>query len=249
MKNIKIVIILLMMLFITGCASINESVTINKDKSMNIDIIVLLKDQNLKKLVSFEKIEKEIKNNGYKVEDYSLDNKNGYRISKYIKNIDDVSLSEDVSYDLNISSIDNNYFFKVEKGIFKNKYIAVFNTKNLVNYLNNSTYSSYLNNIDVTFSVKLPYSPIFYNASKIDGEILTWSLNDIKNNDINFTFELFNMMNIYMALLGILVIIILLTISIFEKRKNRPIKEVNPIDKIKKDNKYIQTEVLSDYSI
>lgn len=129
MRNkIKYVMVFIGLLLMTGCVKYDATMDIKKDKSMDFIITYaldssvfgdesILKDEDITKL----------KEEGFTIKDYSDNNMKGYTLSKSISNIDSVSTSNSNEYDLTgmLGSDNNNYIFKVDKGIFKNKYTAI----------------------------------------------------------------------------------------------------------------------------
>lgn len=129
MKKIKIVLLsLCVLVMVSGCAKINTTMTINKDKSMNIDFTEMLVN-SIYDSKTFATTKEEYTKRGFTVTDATTDGYTGIKVSKSYKNIDSVSTSEGkevtISDYLN-DDFDDSVLFKVEKGFFKNKYTAVF---------------------------------------------------------------------------------------------------------------------------
>lgn len=252
MKKIKYLLLVSILTLLTGCVKFNATMDIKKDKSMDFSIIYafdtsLFGSQDLLK----NSDKKELESQGFIVEDYNQNNMKGFTIKKSISNIDDVSSTSDTNYDISgllNNSTDNNYFFKVKKGILKNTYTAKFkfdanesdlNTDESIDTSSGVTddsdsinmddldLSSMTSNLDLSFNVKLPYSSISSNATtkNNDGKELTWNLSSNQEEMIEFEFELYNMTNIYIGAGIILVLLIIIIISILNKKKNKPIKE------------------------
>ena len=252
MKKIKYLLLVSVLTLLTGCVKFNATMDIKKDKSMDFSIIYafdtsLFGSQDL--LEDSDK--KELESQGFIVEDYNQNNMKGFTIKKNISNIDDVSSTSDTNYDISgllNNSTDNNYFFKVKKGILKNTYTAKFkfdanesdlNTDESTDTSSGVTddsdsinmddldLSSMTSNLDLSFNVKLPYSSISSNATtkNNDGKELTWNLSSNQEEMIEFEFELYNMTNIYIGAGILLVLIVIIIISILNKKKNKPIKE------------------------
>ena len=129
MKKIKYLLLLIAFaMFATGCVKFNANMEIKKDKSMEFSIIyafdkTLLGEDNALKEEQFD----EVKKQGFTVTKYSEGNYEGFKMTKKISNIDEVSTTEDVTYDLSgmmQSKDDNKYIFKVVKGEDKNTYTA-----------------------------------------------------------------------------------------------------------------------------
>lgn len=129
MRNkIKYVMVFMGLLLMTGCVKYDATMDIKKDKSMDF-IITYVLDSSIfgdESILKDEDITK-LKEEGFTIKDYSDNNMKGYTLSKSISNIDSVSTSNSNEYDLTgmLGSDNNNYIFKVDKGIFKNKYTAI----------------------------------------------------------------------------------------------------------------------------
>ena len=206
-NNIKLTALLtLLVISLTGCVKFNSTMEIKKDKSMDYKIIYafdksLFGDQEI--LTSDDK--KELENKDFTVSNYVDGNMKGFKVSKNIKNIDDVSSTNDATYDLS-GLLDSNKseskVFKVKKGFLKNTYTASFIFDSSDSDLNNSTsndttidndfttddndtttdsdfdFSNINTNMDLSFNVKLPYKAISSNATTK------------KNDDIEFSWNL-----------------------------------------------------------
>ena len=252
-KNIKLTtLLILLVISLTGCVKFNSTMEIKKDKSMDYKIIYafdksLFGDQEI--LTSNDK--KELENKGFTVSNYVDGNMKGFKVSKNIKNIDDVSSTNDATYDLSgllDSSKSESKVFKVKKGFLKNTYIASFKFDSSDSDLNNSTsndttidndfttddnnttadsdfdFSNINTNMDLSFNVKLPYKAISSNATtkKNDDKELSWNLSSTGEDKIEFSFALYNMTNIYICGGVIVLLIIIVIVSILNKsRKNK----------------------------
>ena len=176
----------------------------------------------------------------------------GFKVSKNIKNIDDVSSTNDATYDLS-GLLDSNKseskVFKVKKGLLKNTYTASFKFDSSDSDLNNSTsndttidndftiddnntttdsdfdFSSMNTNMDLSFNVKLPYKAISSNATtkKNDDKELSWNLSSTGEDKIEFSFALYNMTNIYICGGVIVLLIIIVIVSILNKGKKNKV--------------------------
>ena len=253
-KNIKFTILLILLVIsLTGCVKFNSTMEIKKDKSMDYKIIYafdksLFGDQEI--LTNDDK--KELENKGFTVSNYVDGNMKGFKISKNIKNIDDVSSTNDATYDLS-GLLDSNKseskVFKVKKGFLKNTYTASFKFDSSDSDLNNSTsndttidndfttddnntttdsdfdFSNINTNMDLSFNVKLPYKAISSNATtkKNDDKELSWNLSSTGEDKIEFSFALYNMTNIYICGGVIVLLIIIVIVSILNKSKKNKV--------------------------
>lgn len=252
-KNIKLTaLLILLVISLTGCVKFNSTMEIKKDKSMDYKIIYafdksLFGDQEI--LTNDDK--KELENKGFTVSNYVDGNMKGFKVSKNIRNIDDVSSTNDATYDLS-GLLDSNKseskVFKVKKGFLKNTYTASFKFDSSDSDLNNSTsndttidndfttddnntttdsdfdFSNINTNMDLSFNVKLPYKAISSNATtkKNDDKELSWNLSSTGEDKIEFSFVLYNMTNIYICGGVIVLLIIIVIVSILNKsRKNK----------------------------
>lgn len=205
MKKFKYLVIVLIFMFLcTGCVKFNVNMDIKKDKSMNFSMIYALDSTYFgnKKSVN-EKNQKELKDKGYKVEDYSKDKMKGVKITKNFKNIDKISSDKKVKYSLSGLTEGKNkdeYVFKVKKGFFKNHYIAKFDFNMGDSSASNGStnMNSYLSSMDLSYNVTLPYKAIKNNATTVnkDKTKLTWDLTKNTKDKIEYEFELYNTTNI-----------------------------------------------------
>lgn len=253
MKRCKLFIIALsLVLLVSGCSNVNTTMKINKDKSMNLSYIISL-DKNylgnktFNDLFSSKSINN-LENNGYNVTDYEDDNNFGYKISTNVKDIDNISSSEDLK--INLLSLlysnvqDELYIFKRTDGVLKNQYEANFSVdlsealQENPNILTNMVTTPVLS---YSFSLELPSEVITSNATNIsaDKKTLTWQFDNIYNNhsNITFTFEAYNKPMLYMLYVGIglLGLIILSTIV-------RTLMWISDTFKKIKKNRYIRAQ-------
>ncbi len=94
------------------------------------------------------------------------------------------------------------------------------------------------NEMEYNFTITLPVSATLSNETlkSNDGKKLTWKLTNEGVNDINCSFEILNMTNIYLVgggslLLAIIIIILLIVINKKKKKKLEAIIEEKPIHK------------------
>ena len=132
MKKIKNLLLLCTLTFLlTGCVKFNANMDIKKDKSMDFTIIYAL-DSSVFGEESIMTAEErtEIENKGFTVSDYEEGNMKGVTLSRHVNNIDEVSSTTDADYNLSgllDSESNNQYIFKIKKGLLKNTYTAKFN--------------------------------------------------------------------------------------------------------------------------
>ena len=144
-KILGSLVLLLILTTMTGCVKYNATMDIKADKSMNFDIIYAF-DTNFfgeQQLLKDDE-RKNVENKGFKVTDYVSGTMKGFTISKEIKNIDKVSVTDDVNYSLGMlfeSEEVKEEYFKVEKGFLKNKYTANMDFDSSSSSLNDSSSS------------------------------------------------------------------------------------------------------------
>lgn len=198
MKKIKYLIVALFLILLTGCSSYDMSMSINKNKSMNLSInIVSTSKEEISKYV--DSLKEKYESNDFKVEEFTRDNNYGIRITKHYDNIDNNSFAERTDkFDL-LYLYNNDYdksietkIFNVDKGFASNRYAANF----FVDLTNKDTD---LSNTNVTFVVYLPKGNVSNNASSVseDGNTLTWNITNKGRTDIEFVFELGSYDTIY----------------------------------------------------
>ncbi len=127
-KSLYILTIFIVAICLSGCVKYNANMEIKKDKSMDFSIVYAMDTQYFgDQEVLTEENRKELEEEGFKVTDYQEDTMKGFTLTKSIKNIDELSTTENTDYSLsNIEEDKDKEMFKVEKGFFKNKYIANF---------------------------------------------------------------------------------------------------------------------------
>lgn len=198
MKKIKYLIVALFLILLTGCSSYDMSMSINKNKSMDLSInIVSTSKEEISKYVDSLKEKYEV--NDFKVEEFTRDNNYGIRITKHYDNIDNNSFAERTDkFDL-LYLYNNDYdksietkIFNVDKGFASNRYAANF-------FVDLTNKDIDLSNTKVTFVVYLPKGNVSNNASSVseDGNTLTWNITNKGRTDIEFVFELGSYDTIY----------------------------------------------------
>ena len=256
----NLMLLLIVPLFLSGCVKFNANMKINNDRSIDYSIIYafqksLVGDGN----VVDDDQKREIEKQGFNLSEYNDETYKGVIISKKINNLDDESTDKDVEYSLSElakESTDKKYMFKVTKGFLKNKYSAKFTfstsdsnssseSKEIDDEINNNdqvitndtdgnfnidNLSSSMKNMDLTYSVELPYKALSNNATNVenDGKKLSWNLVSTGKNTIEYEFELFNMTNVYILIGGGLAILSVAAVVIFmimKKKNNIQVKE------------------------
>lgn len=129
-KSLYILTIFIVAICLSGCVKYNANMEIKKDKSMDFSIVYAMDTQYFgDQEVLTEENRKELEEEGFKVTNYQEDTMKGFTLTKSIENIDELSTTENTDYSLSNIEEDKDKdkeMFKVEKGFFKNKYIANF---------------------------------------------------------------------------------------------------------------------------
>lgn len=130
-KFLKLGAILIIISMVTGCVKMEINMGINKDKSMDLQIVqafeksLVEQDSSILDTNDF----KEAENQGFLVRDYNDGKMVGYTFTKKFNNIDSISTEEN-NYISNFGDIlekPDVYVFSVKKGFFKNTYTAKLN--------------------------------------------------------------------------------------------------------------------------
>ena len=139
MKNIKKIIFLLIMIFMTtSCVKDETTLTVNSDKSVNLTVNVgysITSDKTL----TIEEVKQKVSSLGFNVDSYHDDKYVGYSLSKNYENINDISGSEETNInfaDIVNGKFDDSKLFRVKKGFFKNTYYAnyTYDFRNIYEY-------------------------------------------------------------------------------------------------------------------
>lgn len=89
--------------------------------------------------------------------------------------------------------------------------------------------SSLTSNLDLSFNVNLPYSAKSNNATNTsdNNKKLSWNLSSTEISTIEFTFELYNMTNVYIGIGLLVTLIAAIVVLIVSKKKNSSDKNSN----------------------
>lgn len=198
MKKIKYLIVGLFLILLTGCSSYDMSMSINRNKSMDLSInIVSTSSEEINKYI--DTLKEKYESNDFKVEEFTRDKNYGIRITKHYDNIDNNSFAERTDkFDL-LYLYNNDYdksietkIFNVDKGFASNRYAANF-------FVDLTNIDIDLSNTEVTFVAYLPKGNVSNNAGSVseDGNTLTWNITNKGRTDIEFVFELCSYDTIY----------------------------------------------------
>ena len=127
-KSFKFLCLMLVVFMMTGCMKYEWKMSINKDKSMNLEITTavaasLMQQAGSNQLMTDNEELQSIKDAGFTVKNYSDGTMTGYTFTKNIANIDDASSEKEVKYNPEQAMTEKNpKMFTVKKGFFKNTY-------------------------------------------------------------------------------------------------------------------------------
>lgn len=232
-KKFLLIISILLIIITTGCAQVTQTITVNKDKSVDlviieaIDITKFTQDEinSIKDELNLNKLE----NSSYEVEDYNAGNYSGYKVTRHFKNIDKISTKEEIITDLSIKNITNqNYFFTVKKGILKNTYYGDLYSSTIrdLKARLKDNYSLDYNYIDGTdkdigFNLILPNSINSNNAVYVsdDGKNSVWYT--LSDEPIQFQFTLYNYKTIFIIILLSVIIFLTFLYKLLNKKKRK----------------------------
>lgn len=215
-KTIGLIIVLILTLItLTGCAEINYEVEVNRDGSGEISYIYGISKEVLQGLnVSADDFVSEMKEQAeeseYQVEAYEDENIAGFKANKNIEDLNtEFSLEEAFGEEYVKDTEDNG--IKVEKGLFVTKYSQFAE-------LDLTTLSEEEQGITMTYQVKLPAKVTNSNATEVfeNGKTLKWTLIGGEVNSIEFTAQEINILSI-----AIIVLIAVLAAAIIFKILNK----------------------------
>ena len=240
MKRVKRVLVLFVcILLLNGCVKNNTTMTINKDKNVNLEILLIVKNE-YKNTFSQMFNTRDLERKDFKVTTTTDGDYSGYKITKSFESID--SLSYGTNNTVTISNIIENDFdystmFTKKTTFFKDTYTANFiytidKYQELYNpkeeeYENTETENEQEevnldNDVSVKYTIVLPSKAESNDAKEVKdgGKTLIWNISNNGETKINFTFSYLNYNHIFMIALGaVALIIILITIIIIVKKK------------------------------
>lgn len=268
MKKIGNLILAICSLFLlSGCMKHNVSMTINKDKSMDLEIIYAIDVDQIEGMmnsfndttddsemldetlddsndiddddmdeaftpssIDTEEEKKALEKRGYKVVEYDNDGYKGIKATLRIDNIDNVSVEEDLKVklsDILDENFDDEEFFTVKKGFFKNTYIANFVYEKAGEDSSSNPITN-LSNLDIKYTVTLPDKSISNNADTVRENELSWDISLDKTTNIEYSFEMLNTTNILITVggIGVLLLVVIIVIIVLASKKKHKDKNI-----------------------
>ena len=241
MRKFKIVCSLfVMMLVLSGCSMKTEfNMNIKNDKSMDFSVIMAYDNELIDGMLSMEgdgetseytdeqrweaiensneteEDEKKPEDYGFKESKYEEGEYKGYKYTKTISNIDDIS-GETANFKLSeFQNISDSVVFVKDGSNYKAK--LVMNSED-----QEAETEGYDIGIDMLFTVTLPNKPISHNATKVseDGKTLTWNLTDSGTQNVEFEFSFNNNTMLYIGLgIGAVAVVGVIAAVVISKKK------------------------------
>ena len=217
-KIIGLIIMLIVMLVaLTGCAEVNYEVEVHKDGSGEITYIYGVsknKIGNAPDIVEqfVEAMREQAEESGYTVELYENDDISGFKANKYVKNLtEDFSLEEAFGEEY-VQDTENNKI-----NIENNFWTTTYSQNTELDLTNLSS-----TDVEMTYKIKLPTKVKTSNASEVseDGKVLKWNLTGGELNKIEFVAEEINILPIIIIAVVAIIIIVVAIVFIILKKKH-----------------------------
>ncbi len=251
-----IAFLLCVCLLFSGCIQSNITMTVKKDRSMDISATYLVADylanMTTDKSTTQNGVDKDsanwksLQDRGYTMESVKKDGYTGFKATRHFHSIDDVSKESGVGVTLwknttgNFldAGFDDTTFFSVKREFLKDTYTAHFfydlspEATGITKQEASEDLSAYLSEIEVTYTVTLPYKAIGHNATSVssDGLTYTWKIPYGRPTAIDYTFTMPSRNILYCgigagALLLIAAVVVVVLLLIRKKRKNTAVAQ------------------------
>ena len=257
-KYLRLLVVSVLLIGLTGCVSLDTNVVVNKDKSMEfsmkeeIDLSSMTGDEGDENAtVSDETDIEALKTKGYIVEEYDNEGVKGYKISKKFTSIDEVTAKNGTETPFVVEKWlddgNDSNMFSLKDGVYSANWIMAEDDKKAGEM--DGVDSELLNSlINITYTITLPNKPLSHNATSVseDGKTLTYLVKYDENqkmNTIKFSFdfateptkatptEIDNMLYYIIGGSALIVIILVVVIISIVKGKNKKVH----IDEIKQE--------------
>lgn len=216
-KTIALIMALLLSLItLTGCVSIDYEVKVNKDGSGDISYIYAFSKETLNSFqMSAEdmvaSMKEQAEESEYTVEAYEDDEVSGFIAKKHI---------EDLSTQMSMQEAFGEEYVKDKEGNGINIKKGMFTTEYSQNAQIDLTGLSELgNSVKMTYKVNLPAKAKTSNATEVNGKKLTWSLKAGEVNKIEFTATKINILPIIIVSILLIAVAAVATLFILKKKK------------------------------
>ncbi len=219
-KFLKAISLFLVVFLLSGCIKYNVDMKITKDKKMSMTFITAMASNMGAGDATTETDEEQVeqmKNDGWKVEDYKDDEFEGFKLTKEFADIDKLSSDKEVIFDLNEFGEEGKtpeLFFqkKVEGGstTYVGKFAFKIDTTTGADTEDEETpevegstqedienqqameemTKQMMKTMDLKFNIEVP-NVVSSNATTVDGNKLSWDLTKMEEGkNIEFTFTL-----------------------------------------------------------
>ncbi len=228
-KSMMLMIVLAIAMFmLTGCANINYEIKLEKDGSGEISYIMgydknflnsmEVSVEDLRGDNSFDEMRQEAQQEGYTIEEYEDSTTYGFKAYKHVENVqNEFKVMED-------STGEDAIHF--EKSFFKTSFSqnATLDLSDLSGegQAEDALTSAIMGQMKISYKIVLPFAVGQNNASNVseDGKTLEWTLKAGQTNEINFTAEQSNMVNIAI-IAGAVILVLILILAITSRGKNK----------------------------
>ncbi len=228
-RKVLFIITILLTIITTGCTRITQTITVNKDKSVDLVIIEAIKEESFtdkqkNTMIASLNLDK-LKSSEYTLENYNSNGYVGYKVTRHFPNINKISTKEEVVVDLSISNITNQqYLFTIKKGFLKNTYYGDFYSSDLNSLrssINNSSniYSS--SEIDIGFNLSIPTKIGNNNAGYVSGDLKSANWPSYWDTPIQFEFTLYNYNTIFILITLFVITIFTFIYKILKRKKKK----------------------------
>ncbi len=190
-KNMGLLLLIIIAapLMLTGCLKFDIHLTINKNGTADVDIILLAVetlvtlDKDLERDLFTGKKER-LAELGFAITDYTEKNLIGFKATKRLQSVEEFS-TLGLAGDIGLEGRDP---FSVMKGVLTSTYNLDADIDLRPLFAEHSDMFT-LFSPDLRFSVTLPAKPLSHNATSVtvDGRTLTWDLSPDARNKIQFT--------------------------------------------------------------
>lgn len=204
-KIVKLFLIILSFVMLTGCVKINVETEITADKEVNLEIVYAINKTALEELEDGEESDfqnvdvesyKYLEDEGYKVKEYSRKDSEGNKyvgvtITKTFKSIDDISRKskKEVNFTKLFSdqvNFDDSQLFSVDGHKYSADFVFDFSSDDEIS-------KDMKNMFDLKYTLKIPKdSLVSSNADVVndDEDVLTWNLEFGKKNKVEYTIKM-----------------------------------------------------------
>lgn len=225
----RFLLILVAIVFLSGCVNSSITTKINNDKSMNLEVELLTKDE-YKNTLSATVTSDDLELRGFKITTHKNGDYSGFKITRTFKNIDELCNANKDTVDIADilePTFDFTKLFNKTSSFFKDTYTAniVFTGSKLQKY-NVSTTEEETEETELKYNLVVPSKVGSNNANDVssDKKYLTWKLSTKDTTKINYSFDVINMTHIIIVGVGALVAIILIIVMIIVLKKKKATK-------------------------